>query len=143
MALADFFVEDADAAMAEELCEIQRRCYDDPFYHEDEAVFRNVLEDGMSFVARRSDGKLIGYALVRGLAAEDARSIPVLNKVYPRASATTNAFIYDVSVDPAWRGRGVATRMVQKVLRGRHGRSSNITLVAVKVTTAALIPSQI
>lgn len=136
MTIRGIVLEPATPDMTEVLCALQRRCYADPFYHEDEAVFRRILQEGLSLVAFVASSP-IGYALVQYV--EDASSVPELNRaseafVLQRMAPPPHhaTFIHDVSVDPVWRGNGVATRLVRAIILQERTKNQQITLVSVK-----------
>lgn len=127
----------------QDILRIQRMCYV-PSLLEDEAVFRKIIEQDMSYVAfdLLDNQSVVGYALVHGIPNEYAP--PSLNTTILDASDAVDVwnasdvrdvwaghvFIHDVSVAPEWRGKGLASQMVYEIIdRASEAKSISLTSV--------------
>ncbi len=90
---------------------LQRRVYV-ARYHEPEAAYADRLADfGPGCLAMFDGSELVAYAIGYPWAAR--RSLPLdAGRLVVDAAAAATLYVHDVAVDPAHRGRGLATTLV-------------------------------
>jgi GNAT superfamily N-acetyltransferase len=121
----------------QDILKIQRMCYPQVLL-EDEAVFRKIIEQDMSYIVFDSldNQSVVGYALVHRIPNKYAP--PDLNTTMLDTSDVEvwnvwkgHIFIHDVSVAPEWRGKGLASTMVYEII-DRASEAKSISLISVQ-----------
>lgn len=75
--------------------------------------FLNRLHDSIGFVCEANDGAIAGYAWASAKTRENEGEYPFFYRIAPQSG---DLYIFDVFVDPTYRGQGVATRLMKSVV---------------------------
>lgn len=95
---------------AHDVDSLQRMVYP-PDLHESERVLESILALSLSWVAELHDKRLVGYMLVHPI--NDIGSPPLLDVPLCKQGLHQHTFIHDTCVHPAYRGRSIATSLLQ------------------------------
>lgn len=122
----------------QDILRIQSMCYA-PSLLEDEAIFKKIIEQDMSYVVFDSldNQSVVGYALVHRI--PDKHAPPGLNTDILNAGDAWNArnawnghvFIHGLSVAPEWQGKGLASTMVDEIM-DRASEAKSVSLFSVQ-----------
>ena len=125
----------------DEICEIQRECYERAFW-ESRECFEGTIEFGRSLVAdapgvggvgSSRKPRVVGYVLIHSF--EENGAIPPLGATKDRLPPWNDArvWIHDLCVGRAYRGTGVARALVETAIRANTG--ADVRLVSLNERT--------
>lgn len=108
-----YIICEADAIHLDAIMNIQELCYP-PSMHESEHIFRRIVQDSQKCYVAKTEAHIVcGYLIAHNW--NDYTSPPSLNS-YELQNDANCIFIHDVAIHPEYRGCGIATMLVQRLM---------------------------